>query len=267
MLLVLKRSPEQQLALRKLLDDQQDRHSPNYHKWLTPEEFGQKFGPTDADMQAITGWLQAHGFQVGTTKGRTVLEFFGSASQVRETFHTVIHKYIVNGEQHWANASDPQIPAALVPAIAGVATLHNFVSRPQSHLKRERVPARVVSGARPEITFTQNGQQTHALAPQDYAVIYNITTPAYNPWTGSGVTIGVVGRNDLYAGGKDVQNFLNVVGSGMNSFGGGYVNVIVNGPDPGNAGGGRSGGNAGHDLVECTRPRCVRGVCCLWKYQ
>ncbi len=133
MLLVLKRSPEQQLALRKLLDDQQDRHSPNYHKWLTPEEFGQKFGPTDADMQAITGWLQAHGFQVGTTKGRTVLEFSGSASQVRETFHTAIHKYIVNGEQHWANASDPQIPAALVPAIAGVATLHNFVSRPQSH--------------------------------------------------------------------------------------------------------------------------------------
>ena len=94
------------------------------------------------------------------------------------------------------------------------------------------------AGARPEITFTQNGQQTHALAPQDYAVIYNITTPAYNPWTGSGVTIGVVGRNDLYAGGQDVQNFLHVVGSGMNSFGGGYVNVIVNGPDPGNAGGG-----------------------------
>ena len=238
MLLVLKRSPERQLALRKLLDDQQDRHSPNYHKWLTPEEFGQKFGPTDADMQAITGWLQAHGFQVGNTKGRTVLEFSGSASQVRETFHTAIHKYIVNGEQHWANASDPQIPAALVPAIAGVATLHNFVSRPQSHLKQERVPARVVPGARPEITFTQNGQQTHALAPQDYAVIYNIT-PAYNnSWTGAGVTIGVVGRNNLYNGGQDVQNFLNVVGSGMNSFYGGYLNVIVNGPDPGNAGGG-----------------------------
>jgi Pro-kumamolisin, activation domain/Bacterial Ig-like domain (group 3) len=237
MLLVLKRSPEQQQALRKLLDDQQDRHSPNYHKWLSPEQFGQKFGPTDADMQAITGWLQAHGFQVGTTKGRTVLEFSGSASQVRETFHTAIHKYIVNGEQHWANASDPQIPAALVPAIAGVATLHNFVSRRQSYLQPERVPARVVPGARPEITFTQNGQQTHALAPQDYAVIYSITTPAYNPWTGAGVNIGVVGRNDLYNGGADVQDFLSVVGSGMNSFGSGSVNVIVNGPDPGDAGG------------------------------
>ena len=268
MLLVLKRSPEQQLALRKLLDDQQDKHSPNYHKWLKPEEFGQKFGPSDEDMQTITGWLQAHGFQVGTTKGRTVLEFSGSASQVQETFHTAIHKYIVNGEQHWANASDPQIPAALVPAIAGVATLHNFVSRPQSDLKQEHALARVVPGARPEITFTQGGQQFHALAPQDYAVIYNIKSPAYNPWTGAGVTIGVVGRNDLYNDGQDVQNFMSVVGSGMNSFGGGYVNVAVNGPDPGNAGGGEEAeATLDTTLVECDRSECGSGLRCLGNHQ
>ncbi len=65
MLLVLKRSAEQESALRKLLDDQQDKGSPNYHKWLTPEQFGQQFGPTDGDMQTITAWLQSHGFQVG----------------------------------------------------------------------------------------------------------------------------------------------------------------------------------------------------------
>ena len=82
MLLVLKRSDEQETALRKLLDDQQDKKSPHYHKWLTPEQFGAQFGPTDADMQTITSWLQSHGFQVGSTKGRTVLEFSGSASQV-----------------------------------------------------------------------------------------------------------------------------------------------------------------------------------------
>lgn len=70
MLLVLKGSPEQEAALEKLMDDQQDKNSPSYHKWLTPEEFGQKFGPTDADMQAITNWLQSHGFQVGSSKGR-----------------------------------------------------------------------------------------------------------------------------------------------------------------------------------------------------
>jgi hypothetical protein len=126
MLLVLKRSGEQEAALRKMLDDQQDKNSANYHKWLTPEEFGKQFGPSDADMQAITGWLQSHGFEVGATKGRTVLEFSGSASQVQEAFHTSIHKYIVNGEQHWANASDPMIPTALVGAVAGVESLNNF---------------------------------------------------------------------------------------------------------------------------------------------
>jgi subtilase family serine protease len=103
MLLVLKRSPKQELALEKFLDDQQDKSSPSYHKWLTPEDYGRQFGPTDTDVQTITAWLQSHGFQVGTAKGRTVLEFSGSASQVQEAFHTAIHKYLVNGQQHWAN--------------------------------------------------------------------------------------------------------------------------------------------------------------------
>ena len=81
MLLVLKRSDDQEAGLRKLLDDQQDRASPNYHKWLTPQQFGRQFGPADIDMRTIIAWLQFHGFQVGSTKGRTVLEFSGSASQ------------------------------------------------------------------------------------------------------------------------------------------------------------------------------------------
>ena len=147
MLLVLKRSPEQESALRKLLDDQQDKASPSYHKWLTPDQFGKQFGPTDGDIQTITTWLQSHGFQVGTTKGRTVLEFSGSASQVQEAFHTTIHKYIVNGEQHWANSSDPSIPTALnAPQWPGVLTLHNFLKKPQLHLVTEPARARIVPG-------------------------------------------------------------------------------------------------------------------------
>ena len=126
MLLVLKRGNDQEAALRKLLDDQQDKASPNYHQWLTPEQYGQQFGPTDTDLQTITAWLQSHGFEVGSTKGRTVLEFSGTAGQVQEAFHTTIHKYIVKGEQHWANASDPSIPTALTPAVAGIDSLHNF---------------------------------------------------------------------------------------------------------------------------------------------
>ncbi len=227
MLLVLKRSPEQEFALRKLLDDQHDKKSPNYHKWMTPEQYGAQFGPTDADMQTITSWLQSHGFQVGTTKGRTVLEFSGSASQVAEAFHTTIHKYMVNGEQHWANATDPSIPTALVPAVKGVLTLHNFVKKPASHFSNQPVAAKLVPGKKPQVTFTSNGQTTHALSPQDFRTIYNmnnLNTPGVS-------TIAVVGRSNLYAGGADVSNFQNL-------FGGGSFSIVLNGPDPGDLGGG-----------------------------
>jgi hypothetical protein len=242
MLLVLKRSVDQETALRKLLDDQQDKKSPSYHKWVSPEDFGRQFGPTDADMQTITAWLQSHGFQVNTTKGRTVLEFSGSASQVQEAFHTTIHKYVVSGEQHWANANDPQIPAALAPAVAGVLTLHNFIKKPTLHFTGEPVPAQLVRGKKPQVTFpSQNGQPAmNALAPQDFATIYNIAPLYASNITASGNTIGVIGRSNLFNNGQDVQDFRNVVGSGIGPGipGIGVVITDLNGPDPGDLGGG-----------------------------
>jgi hypothetical protein len=135
MLLVLTRSPEQEVALTTLLDEQQDRSSPNFHRWLTPEQFGQQFGPADADIQAVTGWLMSQGFRVNNVaKGRTVIEFSGDAGLVRNGFHTQIHKYVVNGEEHWANASDPQIPAGLAPVVGGIDSLNNFPRRPMHHV-------------------------------------------------------------------------------------------------------------------------------------
>jgi hypothetical protein len=234
MLLVLKRSPEQESSLRTLLDDQQDKSSPNYHKWLTPDQFGKQFGPTDADIQTITSWLQSHGFQVGSTKGRTVLEFSGSASQVREAFHTTIHKYIVNEEQHWANAGDPSIPAALTAAVAGVKTLHNFLKKPQIRMSTQKVAAKVRPGKSPALTFSDG---THALAPLDFATIYNST--AFNSAiTGNGVTIGVIGRSNLYSvdfPAEDVSDFRSPTIFNVCC---GAFNVVLNGPDPGDLGGG-----------------------------
>ena len=235
MLLVLKRSAEQESALRKLLDDQQDRKSASYHKWLTPTQFGQQFGPTDSDIQTISSWLQLHGFQVGSTKGRTVLEFSGSAGQVQEAFHTTIHKYVVKGEQHWANATDPEIPTALTPAVAGVLTLHNFLKKPTIHFTGEPVPAKLI-GKKPQVTFpAQNGQPAiNALAPSDYAVIYNIN-PVYNNNINGTGSIGVVGRSNVYNNGEDIQDFRNAIGPDVGSD---NFNITVNGPDPGDLGGG-----------------------------
>jgi subtilase family serine protease len=130
MLLVLKHSEAQETALKNLLMEQQVQDSANFHHWLTPEEFGTQFGPSEADVQAVTAWLGSHGFTVQrVSNGRHVIEFSGSVSQVQSTFHTAIHKYQVNGKDHWANNADPQIPTALASVVAGVKSLHNFRAR------------------------------------------------------------------------------------------------------------------------------------------
>ena len=161
-----------------LLDQQQSKASPNYHQWLTPQQFGQQFGPADADIQTVTNWLQSHGFQVArVSNGRTVIEFSGTAGQVRNAFHTEIHRYLVNGEQRFANNSDPQIPTALAPVVAGPVSLHNFPKKPLSH-RRWRVQED--EGDRkggPLYTFSAEVCGTtncNAVGPGDFATIYNV---------------------------------------------------------------------------------------------
>ncbi|MGH9611520.1 MAG: protease pro-enzyme activation domain-containing protein, partial [Bryobacteraceae bacterium] len=172
MLLVLKRSPEQDAALKDLLEKQQVKSSPEYHHWLTPEQFGQRFGPVDQDIQAVTFWLRSHGFHVNNVaKGRTVIEFSGTAGQVSEAFHTAIHSFVVKGEQHWANATDPRIPIALAPVVAGVATMNNFRSKPVAGRRDKLIGTAGKAGAKPMLNVTGG---THALGPSDYAAIYNI---------------------------------------------------------------------------------------------
>jgi Pro-kumamolisin, activation domain/Bacterial Ig-like domain (group 3) len=237
MLLVLKRGAAQELALRKLLDSQQDKSSPSYHKWLMPEEYGKEFGPTDADIQTITGWLQSHGFQVGATKGRTVLEFSGSASQVQEAFHTTIHKYVVNEEQHWANSSDPSIPTALTPAVAGVLTLHNFPRHPMSvvagKFSRDKATGKLTP-LQPEYTFpsgcvesnSSNSPCFYGLGPYDFATIYNVL-PLWNSGVnGTGQSIAIVGETNINI--QDISDFRSLFGLTANN-----PQVILNGPDPG----------------------------------
>jgi subtilase family serine protease len=152
MLLILKRSEEQQSALNQLLDAQQDPTSASYHKWLIPEDFGRQFGPSDGDMQVVVTWLQAHGFHIGkVARGRNVIEFSGTAAQVQETFSSPIHKYAIHGQEHWANATDPQIPVALAPVVGGIASLHSFRRKPQIKQSPERFTLSY-KGSKPEFT-------------------------------------------------------------------------------------------------------------------
>jgi subtilase family serine protease len=127
MMLQLKRAPAQQQALDSLIDQLHDPQSPKFHHWLSASDIGTQFGPATSDIQTITGWLQQYGFTVNTLSAdRMVIDFSGTAGQVRAAFHTEIHNLEVNGVAHIANMSDPQIPAALAPVVAGIVSLNDF---------------------------------------------------------------------------------------------------------------------------------------------
>jgi len=227
MLLVLQRGAEQEAALRKLLDEQQIKSSPHYHQWLTPQQFGQQFGPADSDIQVVTDWLTSQGFQVNhVATGRTVIEFSGTAGLVREALHTEIHRYTINGEAHWANASDPQIPAALAPVVAGIASLNNFPRKPLHHPLGTFTRSKATGEVRPLFTFPGNTGNYYAVGPADFATIYNVQ-PLWDAGTdGTGQTIAIVAQSNINL--EDVAAFRSMFGLPANA-----PNVVLNGPDPG----------------------------------
>ena len=232
MLLVLKRSDAQESALQTLLDGQQDRNSPSYHRWLTPDEFGQQFGPSDQDIQTVAAWLRSHGFQIGSIgRGRTVIEFSGTAAQVQQAFHTEIHRYIVNGEEHWANASDPQIPVALAPVVAGLNSLHNFPKKPMYRLAGGSLRSGVKANG-PDFTtnlpMCGGADNCYFVGPYDFATIYNVL-PLWNattPIDGTGQAIAILNESNINI--QDVRDFRSMFGLPAND-----PQVILNGPDPG----------------------------------
>ena len=122
-LLQLQRSPEQERAFEEYLDELEDPKSPNYHHWLTAQQLGQEYGLGAQDLGTITRWLESHGFTVNKVyPNGTVIDFSGTAGEVGEAFQTEVHHLDVNGKPHIANMSDPRIPEALAPVVAGVVS-------------------------------------------------------------------------------------------------------------------------------------------------
>lgn len=230
MQLVLKRSNDQEAALESFLASQQDKSSPNFHKWLTPEQFGKRFGPADGDIHAVTDWLTSQGFRVDkVSPGRAVIEFSGNAEEVRNAFGTEIHKYLVNGEEHWANVSDPQIPAALAPVIIGINSLHNFSLKPMHHVVGVFSKSRSTGEVRPItplFTFQGCGATCNAVGPYDFATIYNLLPLWKTGIDGTGQVIAIAGDSNINV--QDVRDFRTLFGLPSND-----PRVIVNGSDPG----------------------------------
>jgi pseudomonalisin len=205
MVLELRPSATQQAALDGLVEAQQDPASPLYHQWLTPTEYGARFGASADDLARIVEWLSRKGFRIEEiAAGARQIVFSGTAGQVADTFHTEIHRYSVAGTMHTANAEDPQIPAALAGVVTGIVSLHDFA-------RVSQMRPRVLAGKHPSYT----DGSSHYLFPADWAAIYDLV-PLYAAGTsGSGTSIAIVGRSNISL--SDVATFRQTSGLPANA--------------------------------------------------
>jgi subtilase family serine protease len=199
--LVFHPSRAQQQDLNNLLAQQQDRTSPNYHKWLTPAQFADRFGITPGDLQRVTSWLQSQGFAVtSVANSRNEISFEGTVSQIEATFQTEIHNYLVDGVVHFANSRNPSVPAALAGSVLAVGHLHDFAPRPRAL-------------ARPHLTSYQTGN--HFITPADFATIYDVAPMYNNNGDGTGQKIAIVGQSSVNP--TDLSNFRSAAGLSANA--------------------------------------------------
>ena len=227
MQIVLKRSSAQESALKQLIGEMHSPGSANYHKWLTPDQFGQQFGPSDADTTKLENWLVSHGFSISKLNpGRQTLEFAGTAGQFRDTFHAQIHAYQVKGETRFANASAPDIPAALAPLFAGFASLNNFRLKSYASVLGKAQFNTATHEAKPQWTIGDATNYNLVLAPGDFNVQYDLN-PLYAAGTnGAGQSVAII--NDSNINIARVNSYRSTFGLPVNP-----PQVIIDGNDPG----------------------------------
>ena len=197
--ILFKPSAAQQAALDQLLADQQNPRSANFRKWLTPEQFADRFGLSQADINKVATWLRSQGFDIITiARGRRYIAFNATALQIQNALKTEIHHYEVNGELHFANATDPSVPEAIQPLVLGFMGLDDFRQKAQAHHKDPS----------PDFTATIG---TYYITPGDLAVIYDIL-PVYQQYsvTGTGWPLVVIGQSDIST--ADITEFYSYFG-------------------------------------------------------
>ncbi|MGO4882770.1 MAG: protease pro-enzyme activation domain-containing protein [Bryobacteraceae bacterium] len=217
--LLLKRSPAGERTLEEFIDRLHDPASTDFHRWLTAEDFGRRFGPAPRDIDAVVNWLRSHGFTVGTVyRSGMLIDFAGTAAQVRDAFHTEIHGYLVDGESYTANTTDPHIPVALSRFVEGPASLHSF--HRHAHLRKGH------------LTQTFKGATQYYVTPSDFATIYNVWPLWSGGITGTGATVAVLEDSDMLM--SDWQTFVSTFG--LSSYGGTFSTAHPNCDDPGTNG-------------------------------
>ena len=222
-------TPAQQASLTQLLANLQDPASPQYHQWLTPEQFGEQFGLAPGDLAQVQQWLTAQGFTITAVgRGSEFIQFSGTVGQANQAFHTQLHSVQLGTETHLANYTAPMLPQAIANVTAAVTGLTDFKMKP--HVKSRVIPgdaspaAVSVTGVQPQYTSSISGNTY--VAPGDFYTIYDENAALTAGINGTGVKIAVVGQTDVFS--TDISTFRSVSGLSANPY-----TVVLDGADPG----------------------------------
>jgi pseudomonalisin len=232
---VLSRSPELQASFTQLLADQQNPNSPSYHQWLTPQQVGERYGPTQHDLDVLTNWLGSQGLTViETAPSRVFVSVVGPASTVAKALATSFHSFNDNGKSRMSATADPSIPAVFATIVSSISGLADTDIRPMHHVLAMPMAAESGSmGDQPQYT-TSNG--AHYVTPGDFATVFDVKAVYSSGYTGAGQKVAIIGRSRVAS--ADITEFETNTGLATN-----LPNVVIppTGVDPGISGNGDQG--------------------------
>jgi uncharacterized protein (TIGR03437 family) len=207
--LVLKQSESQHADLVQLLQEQQTPGSANYHRWLTPEQYAERFGASTDDLNKITAWLQSQGLTIAAVaRGRNWIAVNGEAAKIESAFQTEIHEYVSGGEKHFANASEPSVPAALAGVVGSIRGLNDF------RMHARGISHKLGANAAPSPKFTASDGENF-IAPADLATIYDISPLYAAGISGQGQSLVIAGQTEVNL--SDIQQFRSSYGLPANN--------------------------------------------------
>ena len=220
--LVLAQSDSQRAGLAQLLLDQQNPNSPNYHHWLTPEQYADRFGVSTDDLTKMTTWLESQGLTIASVaRGRNWIAVNGDAARIEGAFQTEIHEYLTDGQKHFAAAQEPSVPSAFAGVILKIRGLNDFRMKPKRILRNSAAHAALT----PRYTASDG---ENFLTPDDVAAIYDIS-PLYSAgYTGKGQSLVVVGQTNINL--SDIEQFRSSYGLPANDP---KTILVANSRDPG----------------------------------
>jgi subtilase family serine protease len=204
-------------ALDELLREIYDPASPAFRRYLTPEQFAERFGPAAQDYQAVMDFAQANGLKVaGTHLSRLVLEVQGSVADVERAFHVTLRTYRHPHEARDFYAPEAEPALDLPVPVLHVSGLDNYsLPHPAGRLKKE------LSDSAAKVTPNAGSGFLGSYRGSDFRAAYVPGTSL----TGSGQSVALVQFDGYYS--NDIALYISR--AGLTNYPISLTNVPVNG--------------------------------------